>query len=417
MTDNQPLTANSSRPAASSLRLTPCSPRPGVIRRLLAISAFILLATVLSSAAHASEDLTIGVGEQKILSVPVGSDIGFTGPLHIVQLDAGRIKIIGDGPGWGSITVKSGTQVFQYTVEVASVPPEQTIAKLKSLMGTLNLTYTTVGSQVIVEGRIETTQDLERFNKVMETFPGVVNMVVITAREVLIDIAVTLVEVDATSSSDLGILKIVPPTGTASLSGTIPLVGVTGGTSGTSIQMGLSASSQLLNALNAQIESGRAKIIASPRIVTLNRRQAVITSGGEIPYRVINSAGAQGVEYKPYGITLKVTPEARLNDVLLQLSLESSEPVGTVSGSSENPLTSSSVELDVAVEKDKTLALAGLYNAVTSRQTQGGFLFPLFAASSSTRKRELIVLVTPRVSLDGIGQDYFKMVKPEDLKR
>ena len=181
--------------------------------------------------------------------------------------------------------------------------------------------------------------------------------------------------------------------------------------------MGLAASGQLLNALNAQIQSGRAKIIANPRIVTLNRRQAVITSGGEIPYRVVNSTGAQGVEYKPYGITLRVTPEERMNDVLLQLNLESSEPVGTVSSTSENPLTSSSVDLNVAVEKDKTLALAGLYNAVTSRDTRGGFLFPLFAASSSTRRRELVILVTPRVSLDGIGQDYFKMVGPKDLKR
>jgi type II secretory pathway component HofQ len=245
----------------------------------------------------------------------------------------------------------------------------------------------------------------------------VANMVVITAKEALIDIAVTLVEVDATSSSDLGILNIVPPSGTATLSGTIPIAGATGGVSGTSFRVGLAASSQLLNALSAQIQSGRAKIIANPRIVTLNRRQAVITSGGEIPYRVVSSTGGQGVEYKPYGITLRVTPEERMNDVLLQLNLESSEPVGTVSGASENPLTSRSVELNVAVEKGKTLALAGLYNAVTSRERRGGCLFPLFAVSSSTRRREIIVLVTPRVSLDGIGQDYFKMVEPEDVKR
>ena len=176
--------------------------------------------------------MTIGVGEQKIVSVPAGSDIGFTGPLHIAQLDAERIKVIGDGPGWGSVTVKSGTQVFEYSVEVVSIPPEQTIAKLKSLLGTMNLTYTPAGSQVIVEGRIETTEDLERFNRVMESFPEVINMVVVTAREPMIDIAVTLVEVEVTSSSDLGMLDIAPPSGTASLTGTIPLVGVTGGTSG-----------------------------------------------------------------------------------------------------------------------------------------------------------------------------------------
>jgi len=248
----------------------------------------------------------------------------------------------------------------------------------------------------------------------MEAFPEAVNMVVIAAREVLIDIAVTLVEIDVTNSSALGLLDIVPPSGTATLSGTVPLVG---GTGGTSIELGLAASSELLNALNAQLAGGRAKIVANPRIVTLNRRQAVITSGGEIPYRIVNSTGGQGIEYKPYGITLRVTPEERMNDVLLQLNLESSEPVGAVSGSSENPLTSRSIDLNIAVAKDKTLAIAGLYNAVTARETRGGCLFPLFAASTSTRRRELVILVTPRVSVNGIGQDYFKMVEPKDMKR
>ena len=367
--------------------------------------------------AFAQEELTIGVGAEKIVTVPAGSDVGFTGPLHIAQLDAGRIKVIGDGPGWGTVTVKSGAEVIQYSVQVVSIPPEQTIAEMKSLLGKLNLTYTAAGSKVVVEGLIETTDDLERFDRAMELYPEVVNMVVVTAREALIDIAVTLVEVDVTNSSDFGLLDIVPPTATGSLSGTIPIVGVTGGTSGTSIQVGLAASSQLLNALNAQIEGGRAKIVANPRVITINRRQAEITSGGEIPYRVVNGTGGEGVEYKTYGITLKVTPEARTNDVILQLNLESSEPVGTVSSASENPLTSRGVDLNVAVGKDKTLAIAGLYDAVISHETGGGCLFPLFAASSSTRKRELVVLVTPRVSLDGIGQDYFKMVKPRDMKR
>jgi type II secretory pathway component GspD/PulD (secretin) len=106
-----------------------------------------------------------------------------------------------------------------------------------------------------------------------------------------------------------------------------------------------------------------------------------------------------------------------MNDVLLQMHLESSEPVGTVTGGSENPLTSRSVDLNVAVEKDKTLAIAGLYNSVTTSGTRSGCLFPLFATSSSTRKREIVVLITPRVSTDGIKHDFFKMVNPQDLRR
>jgi pilus assembly protein CpaC len=378
----------------------------------------ILVVALAGTRALAQQELTVGVGEQKIVSVPAGSEVSFTGPLHVKRVDSGRIKVIGDSPGWGSLTLKNGDDLLQYSVTVAAVPPEQIIAKLKALFGSLPLTYTTAGDQVVIEGRIETAPELDRFNRVIEMFPGVVNMVVVTAKEPMIDIAVTLVEVEVDNSSGVGILDITTPTGKGTMSGTIPLGDITAGkVNSGDIQVSLSMSAELLDALHAQIESGRAKIIANPRIVTMNRQQASITSGGDIPYRVVGATGAQGVQYKPYGISLIVTPEERANDVLMQLKLESSEPVGTVSGASENPLTSRSIELNVAVEKDKSLAIAGLYNAVTSRATRGGCLFPLFATSATTRRREIVVLVTPRVTIDGIRQDNLKMLAPGDLKR
>jgi pilus assembly protein CpaC len=386
-------------------------------RRRAVFGLVVLLTTVVGTAYAGYEEVTVGVGEQKIVGVPSGADITFTGPLHIKRLDAGNVKIIGDSPGWGSVTVKSGNDITQYSVTVVEIPPEQTIARLKALLPDIALTYTTGGGQVIIGGRIETSRDLTRFNRVMEMFPGVVNMVVIAAKEPLIDIAVTLVEVDATTGSGIGLLDIGMPNGVANMSGSVPLGNISGQTLKDNFTVSLALSSQILSALNASIEDGRAKVVANPRIVTQNLKEAQITSGGEIPYRVVGATGAQGVEYKPYGIKLSVTPEERDQDILLQLSMESSEPVGTVTGGSENPLTSRTIDLSVAVEKDRTLAIAGLYNAVASRETRSGCIFPLFATSSSTRKREIIVLVTPRVSLDGIQQDFFKMVMPKDMRK
>lgn len=378
----------------------------------------IILLAVAVGPSFAYDEVTVGVGEQRIVSVPAGSDITFTGPLHINRLDARSIKIIGDSPGWGSVTVKSGSDIRQYSVTVVAIPPEQTIARLKALLGDMPLTYSTGGGQVILEGRIEKAQDLARFSRVMQMFPTVVNMVVIAAKEPLIDIALTLVEIDATSTSGLGVLDMASPSGVVTMGGTVPLGDITSRNIRTNdFQVNLSLSSQIASALNAQIENGRAKVIANPRIVTQNLRTAVITSGGEIPYRVVGATGAAGIEYKQYGISLTVTPEERDKDILLQLILESSEPVGIVTGGSENPLTSRSIDLSIAVEKDRTLAIAGLYNSVTSRATRSGCLFPLFATDASDRKREIIVLVTPRVSLDGIQQDFFKLVTPRDIQR
>ncbi|MBN2464413.1 hypothetical protein JXD38_02145 [candidate division WOR-3 bacterium] len=386
-------------------------------RMVSVMSLCILLAAVVGTAHAAYEELTVGVGEQKIVGVPSGADITFTGPLRIKRLDAGHVKIIGDAPGWGSVTVKSGSDITQYSVTVVEIPPEQTIARLKALLPDVPLTYSTGGGQVIIGGRIETTKDLTRFNRIMEMFPGVVNMVVIAAKEPLIDIAVTIVEVDVTTGSGLGLLDIGSPTGSVTMGGAVPLGEISGQTLKDNLTVSLALSSKVLSALSASIQDGRAKIVANPRIVTQNMKEAQITSGGEIPYRAVSATGAQGVEYKPYGIKLNVTPEERDQDILLRLSMESSEPVGTVTGGSENPLTSRSIDLSIAVEKDRTLAIAGLYNAVASRETRSGCLFPLFATSASTRRREIIVLVTPRVSLDGIQQDFFKIVGPRDMRK
>ncbi|MBM3330369.1 hypothetical protein FJY68_00800 [candidate division WOR-3 bacterium] len=382
------------------------------------ISLAILLLAVGGTARAGYEELTVGVGEQRIVGVPSGSDITFTGPLRIKRLDAGSVKVIGDAPGWGSVTIKSGSDITQYSVTVVEIPPEQTISRLRALLPDVPLTYSTGGGKVIVGGRVETSRDLMRFNRIMEMFPGVVNMVTIAAKEPLIDIAVTLVEVDASSGSGVDLLNIGSPAGGAGLTGSIPLGDITGGTiNQDDFQVQLNLSSAILSALKAQIEDGRARIVASPRVVTQNLKQAEITSGGMIPYPVVNANGGVSVEYKPYGIKLTVTPEERDQDILLQLRLESSEPVGTVTGGSQNPLTARSLDVSIAVEKDRTLAIAGLFNAVTARQTRGGCLFPLFSASASTRQRELIVLVTPRVSLDGIQQDFFKLVTPRDLTK
>lgn len=385
-------------------------------RRLTLLA--LLLALLGASTARAYEEMTVAVGEQRVVTVPAGSDITFTGPLRIVRMDRNRVKIIGDAPGWGSVTVQRGDDFVQYSVTVVEVPPEQTIARLRSLLKELDLKYSVAGGKVVLEGRVENAPDLERFNRVLDMFPGVISMVHIAATEPLIDIAVTLVEVDASRSSGLALLDITPPAGQATLTGRFPLSDIINGTvSASGIDVGFALSTQLLSALSAEIASGRARIVANPRIVTLSRRQAVITSGGEIPYRVVGANGAQGVEYKPYGIRLTVTPEERANDVVLELNLESSEPVGAVSGSSENALTSRSIDMTIAVAKDKTLAIAGLYNAVTSRAARNGCLFPLFSTAAATRSREIIVLITPRVTVDGIQPDCFRMITPRDLNR
>jgi type II secretory pathway component GspD/PulD (secretin) len=278
-----------------------------------------------------------------------------------------------------------------------------------------DLSFKNVAGQVVAEGRIITADDLSRFNKVMKKFPDVLDLTTIAAREVMIDIDVTLVAVTTTNSSSLGLLNFTSTT-PITVEGEIPL-----GKSATSppnFNVSLSLSSDVLNALNAMLATGQAKIVANPRIVTTDEQPAEIVSGGQIPYPIAGTGGSPGgVTYESYGITLDVTPTLRANDVFMDLSLSASEP-GQVDSRGNTPLNQRSIHLRVAVDKNKTLAIAGLMNSMSSGGTTTGCILPLFSTTSTSNKGEIIVLVKPQLAApDGIGLDNYRTIKPQDIEK
>ncbi len=64
--------------------------------------------------------------------------------------------------------------------------------------------------------------------------------------------------------------------------------------------------------LSALESEGRAEIIASPRLMTINQQSATIESGEDIPYQEATSSGATAVAFKKAVLSLKVTPQITL---------------------------------------------------------------------------------------------------------
>jgi len=65
---------------------------------------------------------------------------------------------------------------------------------------------------------------------------------------------------------------------------------------------------QLQTALNALITSNQARVLANPTLLTKSSFEATFSVGGEIPYPTVGQGGVQGVEYKKYGVILKILP-------------------------------------------------------------------------------------------------------------
>jgi len=373
----------------------------------------VIVAAFLAATLAWSADLELGVGHVTLLPVPGAAGkmkVRYTPGLVTAEWVGSNLRVYGQSVGSGVITVEwpSG-RVDEYIVRVFSRDPKIVIAELRALLGDLDDVYfKSAGGRVVAFGEIHTQQEKIKFDRVMKDYSEVFDMV--KTDEVLIDIAVTLVEVEHRSGSGAGLLDFDSLPG-LQVTGTVPIKP----SGAPEVSVGFNLTSDVFNALHGMIESGRAKIIARTRVVTVNGKQATMTAGGEIPVTVVSGTGVgSGTEYKNYGIRMEVTPELRSSkEIMMKLHIESSEPVGTVTR--DNPLTSRSVDVNVAVKQDSSLVVAGLFNTVTSSATRTGCLIPLFGTRSAERKREILAIVTPKAAGE-LGIKNFKMIKERDTE-
>ena len=161
---------------------------------------------------------------------------------------------------------------------------------------------------------------------------------------------------------------------------------------------------------------------AEPLITTLDNRQADILVGDEIPLRVVDASSQQGgagagaprstVQFKEVGIRLTVTPHVTNNrQILMELKTERSN-VQTLAaadlGFTINKQTSTN---QLLVGDGETSVIGGL-TVTTVTKTRSGI--PLLSGlpivgklfgfnSESENRRDLIILVTPRIVDDGIS--------------
>jgi len=162
----------------------------------------------------------------------------------------------------------------------------------------------------------------------------------------------------------------------------------------------------LMFTLEALEKDNRANIISNPRITTTDNREATILVGKEIPLIVADEAGNAITELKKIGVTLRVTPHVNSDmTITMDLHPEISElsSQATVQGGVIISLQESDTR--VIVRDGETAVIGGLIQEVESEVKSGlpvlkdipvlGALFRF--TSKTTKKRELIIFVTPRI--------------------
>jgi type IV pilus assembly protein PilQ len=181
----------------------------------------------------------------------------------------------------------------------------------------------------------------------------------------------------------------------------VPAVGLTFGTLGADVlDLRLSAG-ELLNL---------AKVIAAPKIITLDKREARIEQGESIPFQTISLQGTQ-TTFVDANLTLQVTPQITSRDpketskqILLRVRA-TRNAVGTRSNPAGPSIDKREATTQVLVRDGETMVIGGIFVDNQTNFSQGvpwlsripviGWFFK--SKTESINKQELLIFLTPTI--------------------
>lgn len=167
-------------------------------------------------------------------------------------------------------------------------------------------------------------------------------------------------------------------------------------------------------AIDLMIHEGKARVLASPKIATLNGREASILIGSRIPFVVTGTVFAGGgaapvqrIEKEEVGIKLRITPLINADGyITTQITPEVSSVVGFKGSNSDLPVIATrQASTTVRLKDGNSVIIGGLLSEEkTTDITKVPFLgdLPLLGYffrhhSISTTKRDLVIEVTPHI--------------------
>jgi len=174
---------------------------------------------------------------------------------------------------------------------------------------------------------------------------------------------------------------------------------------------GIFGTAQLSALITAGEKKGEAKVIATPRVTTLNRQDAKIASSTKIPIVTVQPGSAAGgavvatTTYVDVPLSLTVNPQiADVGDIVLDVTAENSSTAPVVGGGAP-AINTQSMQTRVTVPDGGTTVVGGVLfddERESQDRTPGLWKIPvlgnLFKRKGITRNtNEILFFITPRV--------------------
>ena len=327
---------------------------------------------------------------------------------------------------------------------VPAVPEITLEERVAAYINSPTVNVRSVDGKLLLEGSVESQNDLERVQRISELFSNNVVVLLDVVNPVQVLLQVQVVEINSGALKNLGITwgSIVDnafnPGSFMFGEWTQPL-GFKGnigpedawpfGLSTSNIISELWRLSPIRALLDTLVSEDLAKILAAPSLLTLSGQEADFLVGGEIPVYLGQADGKIVFEWRPYGIKLDMLPTVDTRGrVILDIRPEVSSldwnNALDVGLATVPALKTRRASTHLIVEDGVTIAIGGLIHTTEAKIVKklpilgdipiiGG----LFRSEKFERgESELIILITPRIVQIGETMFWDRMVRNDALE-
>lgn len=414
-----------SKPLESRERFTWTN--PAAPRRRARMALFLPLSLALSmapaSAAAASADgaelLSLQVGETHVLAAPdvARVAVGDSRVLHAAPADGREVLLFARGAGATTLHVwRRNGRRQAYSVDVAPAGLRRIQSEIASLLARIpNARSMVVGERIVIEGEDLADSDQARIAALAQRYPEVVDFTSRVGWDRMVLLDVQVVEVPRSRLREWGVRwdgssqggltgglawdaagsGILSRPGETVLDAAFPARRLAG-------YFGVNA---LLSArVNALAQNGEAIILAQPQLLARSGSKASFLAGGEVPYATVDANGNSTTIFKPYGVSLDITPHVERNGtVRSRIEVEVSSVDASVDTPGGPALAIRRAATEFNVRSGQTLVLGGFISREQSRdltRLPGLGDLPVIGALFGSRRfqqreTELAIFVTP----------------------
>lgn len=366
--------------------------RTGKLARLTSVLG--IIGTLLISVPSKADPLYLRPGFQQILDHPGATRISIGNPdiIEARPLPKGSgIIVVGKKEGETDLVIweRDKRTDRKVTVREKNFVMED-IRAFTALFP--NLSVTESGSSVLLAGVVSSSADKKLLEDFAKTRPNVhLRLSLPEEKRSLLSYDLKIIEISKGSTYQLGIRWPDSLAVTGSWA--------SGGNEGTTFTV----ASDFEARLNLLLADGRARILANPRIVCESGESASFLAGGEIPI-VIVTPETRTVEWKTYGVVLKLQPKMDAGDKIRTNITAEISTVDHGSGSSQIPgFLTRRVTTHFSSPSGGTVMLSGLIKSEMAKDIarvpllgQIPILGELFKSRSFRENQsELAIFITP----------------------